>query len=114
MIPLGSFDAQPNAADWYGSIEVIDDDTGTAWDLTDYLIEMEVRDADGYRRLSGTSTDGTITLAGDGFEFTFAASRMRDLVAGSYVVNIRLTDSETGFVSEPVIASLPVLEGGFR
>ncbi len=114
MIPLGSFDAQPNAADWYGIVDVIDDETGTAWDLTDYLIEIEVRDPDGCLRLSGSTTDGTVTLAGDGFEFAFPASRMRALCAGSYVVNIRFTDSLTGFVQEPAIVTLPIIEGGYR
>lgn len=114
MINLGSFAAAPNAADWSEYVEVLDDDTGTAFDLTNTLIEMEVTDRDGCRRLYGSTTDGTVDLVGDGFEFTFAATRMKDLRAGSYTVNIRLTDSVTGTVAEPAIALLPVLEGGYR
>lgn len=114
MINLGSFIAAPNAADWSGYIEVLDDDTGTAFDLTSALVEMEVTDQDGIRRLYGSTADGAIDLAGDGFEFAFASTRMKDLRAGSYTVNIRITDSVTGFVAEPAIALLPVLEGGYR
>lgn len=114
MINLGSFIAIPNAADWAETVEVIDDDTGTAWDLTDTLIELEVRDQRGCGRLAGSTSDGIITLEGAGFAFAFPASSMKDLCAGSYIVNIRFTDSVTGFIAEPVIANLPVLEGGFR
>lgn len=114
MINLGSFVAAPNAADWAETIEVFDNDTGTAWDLSDTLIELEVRDQRGCSRLYGSTTDGTLTLEGDGFAFAFPATSMRDLCAGSYTVNIRFTDNTTGFIAEPVIANLPVLEGGYR
>lgn len=114
MIDLGAFERQSNAADFAGYIEVLDDETGTAWDLTDTLIEMEIADQRGNRRLYGSTVDGKIVLGADGFDFAFPASSMRDLCAGSYVVNIRFTDSVTGFVQEPAIVNLPVVEGGFR
>lgn len=114
MINLGSFAAAPNAADWSEYIEVLDDDTGTAFALTTALVEMEVTDRSGRRRLYGSTVDGAIALVGDGFEFAFPAASMRQLCAGSYTVNIRLTDSVSGFVAEPAIANLPVLEGGYR
>ncbi|MGO4670095.1 hypothetical protein [Bosea sp. 2RAB26] len=111
---LGTFEPAPNAADWAEAISVTDDDTGTAWPLATYLIEMEVADENGCRRLSGSTSDGKLALTPAGFEFAFPAASMRGLCAGSYTVNIRFTDSVTGFVGEPVIADLPVLEGGFR
>lgn len=114
MINIGSFERATNAADWYGAIEVTDDDTGTPYPLEDYLIELEIVDQDRCRRLFGSTSEGSLTLTGTGFQFTFPASRMRELCAGSYTVNIRFTDSETGSVAEPVIANLPVLDGGFR
>lgn len=114
MINLGSFAAAPNAADWSEYIEVLDDDTGTGFNLTSTLIEMEIADQRGCRRLYGSTADGKITLAGDGFEFAFPSTSMRQLCAGSYTVNIRLTDAVIGFVAEPAIANLPVLEGGYR
>ena len=115
MLNLGSFDQAPNAADWADTIELLDDETGTAWDLTTTLVEMEVADQGGCRRLYGSTADGKlVVIAGFGFEFAFPASSMRALCAGSYVVNIRLTDSITGFVAEPIIANLPVIEGGYR
>lgn len=114
MIHLGSFERTPNAADWSGYVEVLDDDTGTAFDLTSALIEMEVTDQDGIRRLYGSTADGALDLVGGGFEFAFVSTRMKDLRAGSYTVNIRITDSVTGYVQEPAIALLPVLEGGYR
>lgn len=114
MRPLLSFGPTPNAADWSEYVEVLDDETGTAWDLTDTLVEMEVRDQNGCRRLYGSTTDGVLELNGDGFEFLFPASVMKQLCAGSYTVNIRFTDSITGTVAEPVIANLPIIEGGYR
>lgn len=113
-INLGSFEAQPNAADFAGYVEAIDIETETAWDLTTTLIEMEINDQRGCRRLYGSTDDGKLALSADGFTFAFPASSMRDLCAGSYVVNIRFTDSVTGFVQEPSIANLPIIEGGFR
>lgn len=114
MINLGSFEAHPNAADWAGYIPVLDDETGTVWDLSDTLIEMEIVDPRGCRRLYGSTADAKLELSADGFNFAFPASSMRDLCAGSYVVNIRFTDSITGFVQEPAIVNLPILEGGYR
>ncbi|MCO5092677.1 hypothetical protein [Bosea sp. (in: a-proteobacteria)] len=111
---LGSFPRQPNAADFVGHVDVIDDRTNTPWDLTTVRIEMEVVDQRGCRRLYGSTDDGKLTLAGDGFDFRFPASEMRNICAGSYTVNILATDTLTGFVQEPVIADLPVIEGGYR
>jgi len=113
MMVLDSFQPTSNAADWAEAIEVTDADTGTALPLGDYLIEMEIMDQRRNRRVYGSSTDGTIATTSTGFEFSFPASSMRDLRAGSYTVNIRFTDSVTGAVLEPVIANLPVIEGGF-
>lgn len=117
MINLGSFPPQPNAADWTDTIRLVDDETGTAWDLTDSLIELEVtddRDND-YRRVFGSTTQGEIVLEPDvGFTFAFPAERIRCLCPGSYTVRIRITDNSTGFVAEPIIADLPIIDGGYR
>lgn len=114
MSPLLSFGPTPNAVSWSDYIEVLDDETGTAWDLTGILVEMEVRDVDGCRRLYGTTTSGELVIAGDGFEFTFPRSSMKHLCPGSYTVFIRFTDSVTDDDAEPVIANLPIIEGGYR
>lgn len=112
MINLGSFQPASNAADWYGYIEVLDDDTGTAWDMTGVLIELEVRDYDRCRRLYGSTSDAKLVVIDSGFEFNFPASSMRGLCAGSYTVNIRFTDAD-GVIDEPIITNLPVIEGGY-
>ena len=114
MNSLGTFEPASNAADWAEAVSVTDDDSGTSCPLATYLIELELRDQDGARRLAGSTADGALTLSPAGFAFAFPAATMRGLSAGSYTVNIRFTDSATGFVAEPVIAELPVLEGGFR
>lgn len=114
MRPLLSFGPTPNAADWSEYVEVLDDDTGTAWDLTDTLVEMEVRDQDGCRRLYGSTAGGQLELQGDGFEFTFPAASMKCLRPASYTVNVLFTDSITGTIAEPIIANLPIIEGGYR
>lgn len=113
MITLDSFQPTPNAADWAEAIEVTDADTGTALPLDDYLIEIEIVDQRRSRRVYGSTTDGIVATTSTGFEFSFPASSMRDLCAGSCTVNIRFTDIVTGAVLEPVIANLPVIEGGF-
>ena len=105
----------PNAADWAETISIIDAETGTAWDLTGDLVEMEVRDDHGCRRLYGSTSDGHLTLeAGVGVNFAFPASEMRQLCAGSYTINIRVTDALDGVVAEPLIATVPIIEGGYR
>lgn len=118
MINLGSFPPQPNAADWTETVRIVDEQTGTAWDLTDSLIELEVTDErtdTGRRLLFGSTTQGEIVLEPDiGFTFTFPAERMRCFCAGSYTVRIRITDNSTGFVAEPIIAGLPIIDGGYR
>ena len=114
MLELGSFSATPNAADWSEYIEVLDDDDGTPFDLTGILIELEVCDQNGCRRLYGSTSDGTLSLIADGFDFTFTAAQMRNLCAGSYGVFVRMTDSSDGAVYEPITATLPVIFGGFR
>lgn len=110
---IGAFDPTYNSENWSDQVNVIDNDTGTAWDLTDILIELELRDERGRRRVYGSTTDALLTIEGDGFAFDFPATTMRDLCAGSYTAFIRLTDNATAYV-EVWSATLPVLEGGYR
>jgi hypothetical protein len=114
MRPLQSFEPTPNAADWSEYVEVLDDETGTAWDLTGVLVEMVVRDAEGCRRLYGSTSGGELELEGAGFRFSFSADQMRCLCPGSYTAYCRATDSVTGAVEEIFIANLPIIEGGYR
>lgn len=112
---FGPFPRQPNAATFTGHIDVIDGETNTVWDnLPSILFEMEIVDQRNCRRIYGSTSDGKLTLAGNGFDFLFAASEMRNLCAGPYTVRVLATDSLTGFVQEPFIADLPIIEGGFR
>jgi hypothetical protein len=113
MNPIGSFDPTYNSENWAGHIDVIDNDTGTAWDLSDILIELELRDDRGCRRFLGSTTDGQLEIEGDGFAFDFPPATMKQLCAGSYTAFIRLTDNTTGYV-EVWSATLPVLDGGYR
>jgi hypothetical protein len=113
MIAIGTFDPTYNSENWSGQVDVIDNDTGTAWDLTGILIELEVRDGRNCRRFSGSTADGSLTIEGDGFAFDFPPDTMRRLCAGSYTAFIRLTDNATSYV-EVWSATLPVLEGGYR
>lgn len=105
----------PNAADWAETISLFDADTGTAWDLTGDLVELELRDDHGCRRLYGSTSDGKLTLeAGVGVNFVFPASEMRQLCAGSYTMNVRVTEAIGSVVAEPIIATVPIIEGGYR
>jgi hypothetical protein len=60
-----------------------------------------------------STADGRITITADGFAFVIPATAMRNLIAGTYAVNGRITFAD-GAVVQPFISSLSILEGGYR
>ncbi len=74
-----------NNADWNMQIHVTDADSGVPVDFTGATIEIEVKDANGCRKLEGSVADGRVTLPDTGvIEWLFPAASMEGLCPGSY------------------------------
>lgn len=121
-----TFDAQPNSADWSAGWQVLGDD-GVAediysdgWTVTIRLSRLPqgIRSALDYGfdygfssyQLSGDTDDGTITVNGDdALIWSFPATSMRALCAGSYAVGLIATkDDQT---VQLLLGTLPVIQG---
>jgi hypothetical protein len=104
-----------NAEDWIQSVAVVDGDEG--FDLSSYTISIRVTDKNGAEVLAGSTTDGKIAVSNDDddvpsiFTWTFRASAMAGLCAGSYTVAVRITDGTN--TNQMILGTLPVVDGGF-
>lgn len=110
------FPPASNRADWIVDVELIDDDTGELiTDLSGVGVYLEVRDKDHdrYRRLTGSTDDGHITILPSGFiEWKFTASEMRTLRPGTYDIGVIVTRDDS--TEQEIIGFLPVLDGVVR
>lgn len=78
-------DTATNNADWNRQIHVAYKNSDAPVDFTGAVIEIEVKDANGCRKLEGSVADGRVTLPDAGvIEWLFPASVMEDLCPGSY------------------------------
>ena len=105
-----AFQPVTNAEDWELVVNLFDD--GAAYDLDGETATMSVRDPWGNEVLSGTgvaSDDGDAVTSI--LTFTFRASSMALLCAGSYTVAAKLTESPA--TRQILLARLPVRDGGF-
>lgn len=74
-----------NNADWSMGIQVTDANTDAPVDFTGAVIEIEVKDTNGCRRLEGSIADGRVTLPAVGtIEWLFPVDAMKGLCPGSY------------------------------
>jgi hypothetical protein len=104
-----------NSSDWHSDVfQAVDDDTGEPFTLTGLSISVEVRNRYGNLVLSGTNSDGRVTVDGSEFEFVFPASLMSDLPADTYKVYARITDSGDGSISQAIVSNVSIYEGGFK
>lgn len=104
-----------NRADWFGTIELVNDDTGEIIvDLSGVGVFLEVRDRLCHRPvLKGSMDDGSIIDAGNGvIQWEFPASSMSPICAGSYELGIILT--RDGATEQELIAILPIVDGVVR
>lgn len=111
----GAIETISNRADWFGDIELINDDTGEViTDLTGVDVKIAVRPKGScYPVLTGSIDDGTVSVVGDGvIEWHFPASRMASVCAGTYDVGI--TVSRDDIIEQELVASLPVIDGVVR
>lgn len=119
-----SFDEQANSADWTGIWQVLGDDGvaeniyGDGWTVTikvarlpqgcrypsDYSACLSSPD------LTGSTSDGTVTVNGDdALTWTFTATQMSTIAAGSYAVQLIATkDGQTRLL---LLGTLPVIAG---
>lgn len=112
----GTLQPQPNTATWQGTIELVSDTDGLPMDLADISeITLKLRDPSTMSTvLSGSLTGGEIAAVGadaDGtIQFTFSATAMAAIEPKTYDVGMIVTE-DSGFVSQVILGSLPVLEG---
>lgn len=106
-----------NAEDWVCTVGVFDAD-GVAFDLTGYSVEVRVTTQRGSEVLSGSTSDGTVTLVEDAdlvtsiISWVFRAATMAGVQKGQYTVGVRIAkDSDTVQI---ILGRLPVLDGGFN
>lgn len=76
-----------NNADWKTQFQFSDGETGDLIDFTDAVIEIDVRDSEGCRKIGASTTNGRIAIISTGiFELDIPASEMNCLCPGSYQV----------------------------
>jgi hypothetical protein len=104
-----------NRADWFGTIELIYDDTGEILtDLTDLSVLLEIRSRNPpCRVLSASTDDGHIELTATGIiQWHFTADEMRRLAPGTYEIGIAITRED--FIEQELVGSVPVIDGIVR
>jgi hypothetical protein len=108
----GTLSEVSNQADWIEAFELIDTDTDEAVDVSDATeieIEIKTKGRDNVL-LSATLTDETIEHIETGvFQWTFTATQMATLCAGTYDVKLRIT--KDSIVTQLFIGTLPVVDG---
>lgn len=117
MLATSALPLVTNAEDWNVQVAVLDDATGTGFDLASYTITIRVTDERGSQVLTGSTSDGVVSLIEDEddvesiISWVFRASTMAGLSAGTYIVAVTIANgSET---VQMILGRLPVLEGGF-
>jgi len=121
-----------NRADWFGTIELVNDDTNEViTDLSGVSVRLEVRSAPqnttGYNYYNGgygfvencsqvvltASTDtGEITIVGSVIEWHFTPAQLANLCAGSYAIGVLV--SRDNITEQELVATLPVIDGIVR
>lgn len=110
----GTLETISNRADWYGTLELLDDDTGEViTNLDGAVIKIAIRDQYRCPRLSAETGDDHISLLGGGVvQWHFTASEMSGLCAGTYEFGIIVTRDD--ITDQEMIASLPIIDGIVR
>ncbi|NKJ03482.1 hypothetical protein [Rhizobium sp. SG741] len=104
-----------NRADWFGTIELVDDDTNEVLtDLDGLSVHLEVRAREPRCRiLSATTEDGHIELITGGIiQWHFTADEMRRLAPGTYETGITITRDD--ITEQELVGSLPIIDGIVR
>lgn len=121
-----------NRADWFGDIELVNEDTNEViTDLTGVSVNLEIRSApvnttgypypynnygevwgNSYVVLTASTETGGITIIGSVIEWHFTPGQLSNLCAGSYQMGITVT--RDGITEQELVATLPVIDGIVR
>jgi hypothetical protein len=108
----GVLETISNRADWFGTIELINDDTGeVVTDLTGVTVNLVIREPSCRPPiLSATTEDDRITFIGDGvIQWHFTAEDLCRMCAGTYEIGI--TVSRDDITDQELVAVLPIIDG---
>lgn len=103
-----------DGADWIGTLQLVNDDTGEIiTDLTGVVVTLEVRESHCGPRLTATLDNGKFADLGGGvLQWRFTSTDMRTLGAGTYEIGI--TIERDGVIEQELIGILPILDGIIR
>lgn len=104
-----------NRADWFGTLELVNDDTGDViTDLTGVTFTLQLRERPCRSpRLTATFDNAKAeVLPGGVIQWHFTTSDMSSICAGSYELGITIT--RDGVTEQELIATQPVLDGVVR
>lgn len=112
---IGSLPIASNRATYEVAFSVLDDDTGSGFDLSGFTVSVSVRDPVSKDELLTATNDAGVdmTFEDDGmFTVTFTPTQMRTLCAKQYDVGITIADdSDADSVTQLFIGVIPVLSG---
>lgn len=111
----GQLPAISNRADWIGTLELINDDTGEViTDLSGVTFKLELRERlCRTPRLTATFDNGKAIDAGNGvIQWQFTPSDMSCICAGSYELGITIERDDV--TEQELIAVQPILDGVVR
>ncbi|MDX3926735.1 MAG: hypothetical protein QHC90_13150 [Shinella sp.] len=107
-----TFQPISNRADWFGTFEIVDDDTGSVIENIDGItIKIDLRKSrDCYPVLSASTENGKVTDSGNGvFEWHFTRSDMTQLCPGSYDFGLTIMRDE--ITIQELIGVVPIVDG---
>jgi protein involved in temperature-dependent protein secretion len=103
-----------NRATWLSDVlEVVDEDTGTATDLSTINsldIQVTIKDMDGcWTIATATIANGKVSVPGPGFQWQFEDTDLTSLCAGTYKLGVKITINN--FITDLVDGTIAVVEG---
>src|SRR4051794_32552835 len=107
----GTLDSASNRAGWVQIIEIQDEDTGDAIDISGASIIVEVRDPiSRYIVISATTDNGSVTIVDTGvFQISVDPSVMRCIQAKAYEIGATITIN--GETRQLIVGTLPIVDG---
>lgn len=115
----GQIDQISNKADWSAPyfVQLVDDSDGSIINILNSEIGFDcsvyIKDMDNCQRVLGSISTGEVIVSsgddGAGFQWSFEASRLSCLCAGTYKFGIKTTANSD--VQDTVLGTLAVIEG---
>jgi hypothetical protein len=107
----GTFDPISNRADWIGTLQLVNDDTGEViTDLSGVGLTLEVRKDRCRPVLTATIDNGKVENLGAGvLQWRFTAAEMGAMCPDSYEIGITMT--RDGITEQELIGVLPIIDG---